>query len=987
MSRSTITTVCVVVLALLGLAPAAQAAAPIAETESITDGSVTDIAVDAEGRRYLAGGFSMVGPRVGHGLALTTTDDQPDLRSADVTGSYIRAVVADGSGGWYVGGLFTHVGGVPRRNLAHILADGTVDPAFDPSPNNYVMSLALSGTGLYVGGAFTLVGGQTRNRIAALDTSTGLATSWNPSANGVVETLTVSGSTVYVGGSFTSVGGQTRNRIAALDTTTGLATSWNPNANSSVFAISVSGATVYAGGAFTSIGGQTRNRIAALDPSGTATSWNPNADNTVRALAVDSGAVYAGGQFTNVGGAPRNRVVKLDPITGVADPGWNANVSEWVYSLALDGGSLYIGGRFPAVGGTARNRLARVDTTTGALDSWNPNTSDLVYAVAVDGSKVYAGGTFEMAGAGLAVREGLARLKADGTLDTGWVPPTADGPINTVDVAGDAVFIGGTFLTLDGQAQQRIAKLDAATASVRPWNPLIANGVVLTVTAAGGKVYFGGNFTTVGGASRSQLARADVDGSGAVDTGWNPPTGPLGGSTYPIRAITVAGGHVYYGGQFQVSDPNVAVHLVRVSAVDGTLDASWTPALGSSNPNDGETVHAIHVVGAAVYVGGSFTTPVVNLAKLSATTGVVDGSWAPAPDAEITALSSDRAGRLLAGGVYTSIGGSTRANLARLLPSGALDPSWDTNVTDAVQTIARVGASVAIGGAFTTANALSVHGYGRVELPSGRLRLTTAGDAGTFGFTVDGGAVATGVHALEPDTYVISETGASAYGVSYACRDHDGAGAVVASGTGAGPVNVPIALGDQVRCVFTNTAPVPPAPTPTPEPPVAPTPTPEPPAPTPAPPVAKPATDAVIGAKTGGRVTIKGGGVFRDGTVLTKTTIVDTTKGFLGILAGRERITVSRGQFTLEHGNAITLRTQGAKGCARRLLKVATAANVTVVGRASSSTVTGGSARWITIDTCAGTLTKVYAGSVKVWNAKTGKTVTVRAGKTRFVAR
>jgi hypothetical protein len=44
----------------------------------------------------------------------------------------------DGSGGCYIGGNFNNVGGVPRNNLARVLANGTVDPNWDPDPDGMV---------------------------------------------------------------------------------------------------------------------------------------------------------------------------------------------------------------------------------------------------------------------------------------------------------------------------------------------------------------------------------------------------------------------------------------------------------------------------------------------------------------------------------------------------------------------------------------------------------------------------------------------------------------------------------------------------------------------------------------------------------------------------------------------------------------------------------------------------------------------------------
>ena len=72
------------------------------------------------------------------------------------------AVIADGAGGWYIGGEFTRVSGLARGYLAHIGSDRSVDSTFDAAANGPVFALKLSGGSLYVGGAFTSIGGQQR---------------------------------------------------------------------------------------------------------------------------------------------------------------------------------------------------------------------------------------------------------------------------------------------------------------------------------------------------------------------------------------------------------------------------------------------------------------------------------------------------------------------------------------------------------------------------------------------------------------------------------------------------------------------------------------------------------------------------------------------------------------------------------------------------------------------------------------------------------
>ena len=194
----------------------------------------------------------------------------------------VFATVADGSGGWYVGGSFTAVGGLPRSHLAHILADGSV-AAWNPIPSGgypftAVYSLAVGAGTVYVGGVFASVDGQPRNNIAAVNATTGSVSNWSGGVNDRVAALAVSGGTVYAGGNFTNIDGQVlRTYIAAFDGTTGQVTPWNPSASGPVLALAASGNLVYAGGAFASIGGQVRHHIAALDATtGAAKSWDPN---------------------------------------------------------------------------------------------------------------------------------------------------------------------------------------------------------------------------------------------------------------------------------------------------------------------------------------------------------------------------------------------------------------------------------------------------------------------------------------------------------------------------------------------------------------------------------------------------------------------------------------------------------------------------------------------------------------------------------------
>src|ERR1700683_5140200 len=259
----------------------------------VTNGPVDAVAVDGSGRVYLAGVFTQVGPRIGHGLSLSASDDQPAAGWPDVNGT-IYAVVSDGAGGWFIGGQFTDVGGLARSDLAHVESDGTVDPSWDPDVASdgsqaAVLSLALSGGELFVGGGFTSVDGVARDSIAEVSTA-GSGTvdpTWDPDASCAnlpkcVDALLVSGSELFVGGGFSSIGGQTRPWLAEVSTAgSGQADpTWDPDPNGGVFALALSGSDLFVGGQFSSIGGQSRNFLAEVSATGTGSAdptWNPGA--------------------------------------------------------------------------------------------------------------------------------------------------------------------------------------------------------------------------------------------------------------------------------------------------------------------------------------------------------------------------------------------------------------------------------------------------------------------------------------------------------------------------------------------------------------------------------------------------------------------------------------------------------------------------------------------------------------------------------------
>ncbi|MGL5826860.1 MAG: hypothetical protein ACRCYU_18930, partial [Nocardioides sp.] len=464
----------------------------------------------------------------------------------DVTGS-VSVALADGAGGWYLGGNFSSVAGQPRANLAQVDGTGALLP-FDPAPDGVVLDLATTTDGgLIVGGAFTSIAGQPASGVARFGPGGGFV--WGANVTGgAVRSLALNntGSLIYVGGDFAKVDAVTYRRLAALNATTGVrSTGWansTPNQPVNDIVVRDSG-EVLIGGQFGTVGGVTRTKLASLDGvTGSLNALSVDINNTVNDLELDEAAntVYLGGAFGQVGGSPRNRLAGISlvgtgAVTALALPGISGDIS----AVTGDGnGGLYLGGSFqinpekdqPAV-------LARVHLATNAVTAVVPyyeTPRSLARAPkgAASGALtlVRSGGSLLVAGDfsdyGTVARSGLAAYDlATGALRSDF-NPAPDGQVNIVKASANAqaVFVGGEFDRIGGQARAKIAKLDIVTGSNVAGFTTSANSYVkdMAVRADGTTLYLGGNFDTLNGAPAARLAAVDAN-TGATLTNFDLP--------------------------------------------------------------------------------------------------------------------------------------------------------------------------------------------------------------------------------------------------------------------------------------------------------------------------------------------------------------------------------------------------------------------------------------------------------------------------------
>jgi len=600
---------------------------------------------------YLGGNFSRVGPATGGLMPVHATTGSP-LQAPLLADGTIKAIVADGAGGWYVGGAFRNINGFARNNLARISATGAVK-AWDPNVKGTVNALVLSGGKVYLGGFFSQVGGQGRSNLAAVDTTTGaVVAGWNPNASSAVNAMGFATGLVYVGGSFTTVGGASRQHIAALDATTGVASGWQPNPDGDVYTLAVNynvlDATtyVYMGGSFGLVNGFPRANFAHVDATpgsptfNQPTTFNPSPNGAVRSLVISGRTIvltYMGGDFTVIGGQPR---AHLAGFSGATLGAWNPGADNTVVSLRLNATTMYVGGYFGTLGGQPRPFGGAVATSGGAATAWNPQ-------------------------------------------------PNA--PVRVFAPVDSTVWLGGDFSSLGGVARANLAALDLTTGNAAAWNPG-TNGTVYALEEIGGLLYAGGAFTTVAGQSRPHAVQLDVSGNIGA---WNPaPDGD-------VRAITgrvgAGGATIFLGGAFANVLNTPRNRLAAVS------DAVF-PSLSGWNPNPNDRVDAIAVDPQWVYVAGKFTGFAglytrQYVAQLDPN-GVPTGFF-PIPSKPIRTLARVGSTLYLGFDGQASIGGQARTAVAAFFPPFNTPLAWDPQCDGSVYTIRPSGGTLYLGGFFS----------------------------------------------------------------------------------------------------------------------------------------------------------------------------------------------------------------------------------------------------------------------------------------------
>ncbi|MER6978683.1 fibronectin type III domain-containing protein [Streptomyces carpinensis] len=350
--------------------------------------------------------------------------------------------------------------------------------------------------------------------------------------DGIVWSVEYARGVVYVGGTFGNVrppGAKPgekqvpRKNFAAFDAATGALLPCAPafsGTSSTVRALKASrdGKRLYVGGYFSRAGGTGVASAVALNTADCSLrkDFRPAVSATVRAIDTTDTAVYLGGDFMTVSGRSRHRIAALGPSGSVLP--FTADVDAPVRAVlaAPDRGKVIVGGDFHRVNGAPQRALVALDASKGSTavsyPHWVPEGS-AVKALARDDTAFYVGAE----GRGVGRFDGrIAGRLSDGTML--W-KDDCQGATQALVVYKGALYSGshahecrstpGGFP--DGPRHHFLAQ-SVRDKRILHWFPDTNDGIgekigPRALVMAGGILWAGGEFTTVNGRPQQGLTR------------------------------------------------------------------------------------------------------------------------------------------------------------------------------------------------------------------------------------------------------------------------------------------------------------------------------------------------------------------------------------------------------------------------------------------------------------------------------------------------
>jgi uncharacterized delta-60 repeat protein len=512
---------------------------------------------------YTASGKILVGGdsgAAGRPITRINSDGTADgsFNPGSTPGSSVWEIVVQSDGKIVLGGGFDNFNGTPTDAIARINDNGSFDTAFDyltGTPSFLAVdALVAQPDGKILASYYFEDNTGNFSRVARFNSNATIDatfTTGNAEAFLIADINLLGDGKMLVGGAFISYNNQTRLRLIKLNSDGTLDNAFNPSVSvmGIVYAIKrQADGKMIIGGDFDYVNGIRKGGIARLNPDGTldngfniGTGFNGN----VYALAIQTdGKIIAGGDFLGYDNNFTYALARLNS-NGSFDLNMGFGTTEvvifFVYSLGLQSdGKILVGGSIFNPQGGSQTTLARVntngspDTTFTSLSLSSGGTTRAILVKPDD--KIIIGGTFFSSTS--VPRNGIARLNANGTLDSGF--NVNIGQVYALAQQADGQVLAG------GALLRRLAAADGAVDATFITGGGPNNLVRAIAVQPGGKILIGGSFDTYAGLNANRIAR--VNNNGSLDEQFD-----TGGAVQSGGVVSLAlqnDGKIVVGGQF-----------------------------------------------------------------------------------------------------------------------------------------------------------------------------------------------------------------------------------------------------------------------------------------------------------------------------------------------------------------------------------------------------------------------------------------------------
>ncbi len=487
---------------------------------------------------------------------------------------------------------------------------------------------------------------------------------------------------------------------------------------------------ILVGGQFTVAGGVAHNGIARLNADGSLdTTFNPpdlfarggNSSALVQAIGIQSdGSIILGGLF-GVVNTEYTDFIRLSP-EGLLDNNFNrpSRNGNFISGIAIESDDSIV---------VSACQVTRYDRNGVFVRNFESS-----------GSSCFNSVTVQPDGKTIAASLSALRYNNNDSVDSSFTIAQTNGLIRKIITQSDGkILIAGDFSTVNGFAQNKIARLNADGTLDGSFNANAAgaNGSVYdAVLGVDNKILIIGNFTTFNGVDRKFIARLNTDGTldtsfsspfmtgsitglkfanilndgkilltdnadnllrlnsdGTIDNTFNAVAFQFGGSV--VEIVQQPDGKIIAGGSFTMANGETRNSIARYN-IDGSLDDSFS--LADYFPNTNFYVRKIMLQPDGkilVFAAG------LNLLRLNSD-GTRDNSFTFTGYVEDFAIQPD--GKII-------VNGNTR-----LLPDGAVDNTFNSPSVSGVKiTVIQPDGKILIGGIFGQVNGVARGGIARLN--------------------------------------------------------------------------------------------------------------------------------------------------------------------------------------------------------------------------------------------------------------------------------